>query len=134
MSIQLFNVNNEEYFGDNVYLIHRPYILGNPYTHIKDKQTKAMFIVPTREEAIERYSHYFDTMYGKNIKFTKVIDEIYEKYRQGEHILLGCYCEVGKHETKHCHGEVIIEKLQRRLLKENFATIKKMRENLLNSK
>ena len=70
MAIRLFNVNDEEYFGDNVYLIHRPYILSNPYTHIKDKQTKAMFVVPSREEAIERYSHYFDVMYGKNIKLS----------------------------------------------------------------
>ena len=53
MAIKLFNVNNEEYFGDNVYLIHRPYTLSNPYTHIKDKQTKAMFVVSSREEAIE---------------------------------------------------------------------------------
>lgn len=129
MSIQLFNVNNEEYFGDNVYLIHRPYILSNPYTHIKDKQTKAMFVVPSREEAIERYSHYFDVMYGKNIKFTETIDEIYEKYRRGEHILLGCYCY-----PKSCHGDVIIKKLQGRLLKEKFAEAKKSNKNLFDLK
>lgn len=130
MAIQLFNVNNEEYFGDNVYLIHRPYILSNPYTHIKDKQTKAMFVVSSREEAIERYSHYFDVMYGKNIKFTEVIDEIYEKYRMGEHILLGCYCKPGTDGKKNCHGEVIIKKLQGRLLKEKFAEAKKLKQNL----
>jgi hypothetical protein len=129
MPIQLFNVNNEEYFGDNVYLIHRPYILSNPYTHIKDKQTKAMFVVPSREEAIERYSHYFDIMYGKNIKFTQIIDEIYEKYRNGEDILLGCYCA-----PKSCHGDVIIKKLQGRLLKEKLAEAKKVRKNLVELK
>ena len=129
MAVQLFNVNNEEYFGDNVYLIHRPYILSNPYTHIKDKQTEAMFVVSSREEAIERYSHYFDVMYGKNIKFTEVIDEIYEKYRMGEHVLLGCYCF-----PQSCHGEVIIKKLQGRLLKEKFAEAKKNKQNLDMSK
>lgn len=123
MAIQLFNVSDEEYFGDNVYLIHRPYILSNPYTHIKNKQTKAMFVVSTREEAIERYSHYFDMMYGKNTKFTQIIDEIYEKYRNGEHILLGCYCY-----PKSCHGEIIINKLQSRLLKEKFAEAKKIKK------
>lgn len=123
MAIQLFNVSDEEYFGDNVYLIHRPYILSNPYTHIKNKQTKAMFVVSTREEAIERYSRYFDMMYGKNIKFTQTIDEIYEKYRNGEHILLGCYCY-----PKSCHGEIIINKLQSRLLKEKFAEAKKIKK------
>lgn len=129
MSIQLFNVNDEEYFGDNVYLIHRPYILSNPYTHIKDKQTKAMFVVPSKEEAIERYSHYFDVMYGKNIKFTETIDEIYEKYRRGEHILLGCVCH-----SQPCHGEVIIKKLQGRLLKEKFAEAKKLKKKLYKTK
>ena len=125
MGIKLFNVNEEEYFGDNVYLIHRPYILSNPYTHIKDKQTKAMFVVQTREEAIERYYHYFDVMYGKNVKFTQVFDEIYEKYRKGENILLGCYCY-----PKPCHGEVIIKKLQGKLLKEKLSEAKKMKKNL----
>lgn len=126
MGIQLFNVNNEEHFGDNVYLIHRPYVLSNPYTHIKDKETKAMFVVATREEAIERYSHYFDIMYGKNIKFTETIDEIYEKYRKGEDILLGCYCY-----PKSCHGDIIVKKLQSKLLKEKFAEAKKTNKNLL---
>ena len=53
MPFHLFNINNEDHFGDNVYLIHRPYILSNPYTHIKDKKTKAMFIVSSKEEAIK---------------------------------------------------------------------------------
>jgi 23S rRNA maturation mini-RNase III len=120
MSIKVYNVNEEEYFGDNVYLIHRPYILSNPYTHIKDKQTKAMFVVKTREEAIERYSHYFDVMYGSNIKFTQMVDEIYEKYIRGEDILLGCYCK-----PKSCHGDIIIKKLQSRLLKKKLSEAKK---------
>ena len=124
MGIRVFNVNNEDYFGDNVYLIHRPHILGNPYTHIRDKQTKAQFVVSTREESIKRYSHYFDIMYGRNLKFTEIIDEIYSKYRKGEEILLGCYCY-----PQSCHGDVIIKKLQGRLLKEKFAEAKKNKKN-----
>lgn len=113
MGIKVFNVTKEEYFDDNTYLIHRPYILSNPYTHIKDKQTKALWITPTREEAIQKYSHYFDVMYGNNIKFTKVIDEIYEKYKNGEDIKLGCYCYPNT-----CHGDIIIEKIKSRYIKE----------------
>lgn len=127
MGIRRFNVMDEEYFGDNVYLIHRPFILSNPYTHIKDKQTKAMFVVKTREEAIERYSHYYDIMYGKNIKFTQEIDEIYEKYRRGEDILLGCYCSL----KEECHGDIIMKKLQGRLVKEKFEEIKKSKSKHL---
>lgn len=120
MSIKVFNVNDEEYFGDNVYLIHRPHILSNPYTHIKDKQTKAMYVVKTREDAIKLYSHYYDIMYESNIKFKNEIDEIYNKYRNGEEILLGCYCA-----PKQCHGDIIIKKLQSRLLKEKIIEAKK---------
>ena len=119
MSFHLFNINNEDHYGDNVYLIHRPYILSNPYTHIKDKKTKAMFIVSSKEEAIKKYSHYFDLMYGRNIEFTKLIDEIYQKYCNGEEIYLGCYCH-----PQPCHGEVIINKLQKKYIKEKIKLIK----------
>ena len=125
MSIKVYNVNEEEYFDENTYLIHRPYILANPYTHIKDKQTKALFIVKTREEAIEKYSSYFDIMYGRNVLFTKVIDEIYEKYKNGEEIKLGCYCA-----PKTCHGDIIAKKLQARFLKEKFSEVKNNKKNL----
>lgn len=128
MGVKRFNVLDEEHFGDNVYLIHRPFILSNPYTHIKDIQTKAMFVVNTRDEAIERYSHYFDIMYGKNIKFTKEFDEIYEKYKRGEEILLGCYCSI----KEPCHGDIIIKKLQGKLIKEKMAEIRGNGKNICN--
>jgi hypothetical protein len=129
MAVIVYNVLDEDKFGNNVYLIHRPYILSNPYTHINDKQTKAMFVVPTKEEAIERYSHYYDVMYGKNIEFTKIIDEIYAKYRRGEDIYLGCYCA-----PEPCHGNIIARKLQARMIKEKVAEAKKMKKDLQLSK
>lgn len=128
MAIKRFNVIEEEYFGDNVYLIHRPFILSNPYTHIKDKQTKALYVVSSRDEAIEKYSHYFDIMYGKNIKFTEIIDEIYTKYKNGEDILLGCYCSL----KESCHADIIIKKLQGRFIKEKITEAKKNKKNLEN--
>lgn len=120
MGFKLYNVNEEDYEGDNVYLIHRPFILSNPYTHIKDKQTKALYVVKSREEAIEKYSHYFDVMYGRNIEFTKTIDEIYNKYIKGEEIYLGCYCY-----PKSCHGDIIIQKIKSRFLKNKIKELKK---------
>ena len=129
MAVITYCVLDEDKFGENVYLIHRPYILSNPYTHIKDKQTKAMFVVPTKEDAIERYSHYYDVMYGKNIEFTKTIDEIYKKYRNGEDIYLGCYCSDGQ-----CHGNIIAKKLQARMIKEKIAEAKKLKKDLELSK
>ena len=124
--IYVYNREKEDYsMLDNNYPIYRGVsILGNPYTHLPVKDTKAMFQCKTREEAIEKYSEYFDIMYGNNIEFTKIIDEMYEKYKNGEDIYLECFCGKGKNGEKKCHGEVIEEKLQKRLIKEKYKIYK----------
>ena len=124
--IYVYNREKEDYsMLDNNYPIYRGVsILGNPYTHLPVKDTKAMFQCKTREEAIEKYDKYFDIMYGNNIEFTKIIDEMYEKYKNGEDIYLECFCGKGKNGEKKCHGEVIEEKLQKRLIKEKYKTYK----------
>lgn len=121
--ITVYNRTNETHTGPNNYQIFRggdTSILSNPYTDIKDRTTKALYVVKDRDEAIERYSQYFDMMYGGNIRFKEVVDEIYEKWRRGEDVYLECYCGVGTNGKKRCHGEVIVEKLQKRFIKENF--------------
>lgn len=120
--IYVYDRNVEDFSAlENNYPIYRgASILGNPYTHLPFKGTKAMFQCKTREEAIEKYDKYFDIMYGNNIEFTKIIDEMYEKYKNGEDIYLECYCGKGKNGEKKCHGEVIEEKLQKRLIKEKY--------------
>ena len=124
--IYVYNRNVEDFsVMDNNYPIYRgASILGNPYTHLPVKDTKAMFQCKTREEAIEKYDKYFDIMYGNNIEFTKIIDEMYEKYKNGEDIYLECFCGKGKNGEKKCHGEVIEEKLQKRLIKEKYKIYK----------
>ena len=119
--IYVYNRNVEDFsVMDNNYPIYRGVsILGNPYTHLPVKGTKAMFQCKTREEAIEKYDKYFDIMYGNNIEFTKIIDEMYEKYKNGEDIYLGCYCK-----PQLCHGDIIAKKLQQRLIKEKYKTYK----------
>ena len=97
-------------------------ILGNPYTHIKDKKTLAMFVVKSRDEAIDRYDTYFDRMYKGNAPFKFIIDEIYEKYKRGEDIYLECYCK-----PERCHGDIIKEKLEKRLMKERIKEAKERR-------
>ena len=119
MPIIVYNKTKEAHFGENNYPIYRPNILSNPYTEIKDKQTKALYIVKNRDEAIKKYSDYFDLKYGRDLQFTKVIDEIYEKYKKGETIYLECYCH-----PLPCHGEIIIKKMEQRLLKEKIRKIK----------
>lgn len=129
MAIIVYNRKEEEHIGENNYPIFRPSILSNPYTHIKDKQTKALYVVKTREEAIEKYSHHFDVMYGRNTEFTKLIDEIYDKYRKGEDVYLECYCK-----PLPCHGDIIAEKLQCRLIREKVNEAKKRKKSLELSK
>ena len=120
MAIIVYNRTREDYSSNpNNFPIYRPNILGNPFTHIRDRATKAIYIVKSREESIERYSDYFDIMYGSNKKFTEAVDEIYEKYKRGEDVYLECYCH-----PLPCHGDVIAKKLQKRLIKEKFAQLK----------
>ena len=74
-----------------------------------------MFIVKDRDEAISNYEHYFDVMYNSNIAFKRAIDNLYELYKTGKPVYLECYCHPQK-----CHGDVIAEKLQQRLIKEKL--------------
>lgn len=118
--IIVYNRTKEDYSSNpNNYPIYRGgSVLGNPYTDKPLSNTLAVFQAKDKEEAIMKYDTYFDTQYGRNKEFTAVIDEIYEKYKNGETIYLECYCGVGVNGKKNCHGEVIAEKLQRRLIKE----------------
>ena len=111
----VYNLTREDHDGDNVFYCGRGSVLGNPYTHIRDKETKARYIVDSRDEAIARYSSYFDVMYGSNLKFTRAVDRIYEKYKAGEDVYLGCYCK-----PQACHCDVIVNKLRSRLIKEKL--------------
>lgn len=118
--IHVYNRTKETHDDDpNNFRIFRPSILGNPYTHIKDKQTLTIYLVKDRDEAIDMYSHYFDIMYGSNVEFTREVDAIYEKYKNGEEVYLECYCS-----PLRCHGDIIKEKLEKRLLKEKIKQIK----------
>jgi hypothetical protein len=125
MAIIVYNRKIEDHTdkGENNYPIYRPSILSNPYTHIKDKKTLAMFVVKSRDEAIDRYEGYFDRMYSGNAPFKFLIDEIYEKYKRGEDIYLECYCK-----PERCHGDIIKEKLEKRLMKERIKEAKEKRK------
>lgn len=130
--INVYNKTTDTYDGPNDYYIGRGSILGNPYTHIKDGSTKAKYVVSTRENAIELYNNYYDIMYSGNIEYKNIIDEIYDKYKNGEDVYLGCYCY-----PKTCHGDVIVAKLRSRLMKEKINAImrdKKERKSYENIK
>jgi hypothetical protein len=124
MAIIVYNRGKEDHSAHpyNFPIYRGGSILGNPYTDKPLNRTMAVYQVKDRDEAIQRYSSYFDMQYGRNKEFTEVIDYIYELYKQGETIYFECYC----HPLK-CHGDIIVEKLQRRLLKEKIKEAKKIR-------
>ena len=133
--IYIYNRKIETHKGPNNFYIGRGSVLGNPYSHIKDKKTKAIYEAKDRDDAIDKYSRYFDLMYGKNKAFTKVVDEIYELYRSGEDVYLECYCK--KHQSSdnyvndvRCHGDIIKEKMEKRLLKEKLSSLRKNESTL----
>ena len=114
--IIVYNSHIDDYTSKpNNYYIGRPSPLGNPFTHNGVKTSLAKLSFKTREEAIEAYGKYFDEAYGKNTELTKAFDEIYEHYKKGEDIYLQCFCK-----PKPCHGDIIADRLQRKLIKEKI--------------
>lgn len=117
-------VKNETHEGENVFLIHRPFIFSNPFTHIKNKNTKAKYVVDTRDAAIDMYNDYFDVMAETSPTFKEEWDKLYKSYVDNDEIYLGCYC--GENET--CHGDIIIEKLKKRSIKDMLQKAKQQRQ------
>jgi hypothetical protein len=58
-------------------------------------------------------SDYFEQMYEQNEAFKNAVDTIYEVYKKGEDVYLQCWCK-----PLRCHGEVIRDFLQKKLIKE----------------
>ena len=72
---------------------------GNPYTHIKNKNTKADYIVDSRVDSINMYEKWLDNQI-ENGQITK--HDIIEL--DGK--ILGCYCK-----PKSCHGDILSKKI-----------------------
>ena len=122
--IFVYNCHNEDHSGErNNFYIGRSKSgnpLGNPFTHNGVRTSIAKLSFKTREEAIEAFRRYFKKMYGKDEELTRAFDEIYEHYKNGEDIFLQCFCK-----PLPCHGDVIAEELQKKLIKEKLEERKK---------
>jgi hypothetical protein len=104
----LVNLNKEPY---DVY-IGRPSKWGNPYTHIIDKETLAEAIVSSRDEAISKYREYILA----TPELINGLDELEGK-------TLGCFCipNDGSYPIPYvCHGQVLIELISQKKLKDFF--------------
>ena len=122
--IYVYNSHNEDFTSkENNFYIGRSKSgnpLGNPFTHNGVRTSLANLSFKTREEAIKAYEKYFDKMYGVDEELTKAFDEIYEHYKNGEDVYLQCFCK-----PLPCHGDIIAERLQRKLIKEKLEERKK---------
>lgn len=120
MAIIVYNRKTETHSDSpNNFRCYRPFVLANPYTYLPVEKTKAIYKVSTREDAVKAYDHYFDLMYRSNVRFKRVVDIIYERYKSGEDVFLECYCK-----PEACHCDVIKEKLEKRLMKEKIDEMK----------
>jgi hypothetical protein len=115
----------EEHNGPNAFKVHRGYALGNPYTHIKDKKTKAQVIVNTREEAIDRYKRYFEESLKINPEFKAEFDRIVDACMEYDEVFLGCYCSL----NESCHADYIIQRLRQECTKRMIQNALKNRIN-----
>lgn len=86
------NIRNSSY---DIY-IGRGSKWGNPFTHIKDKSTKAEFIVDTRTEAISKYKEWI----SNQPDLLNALNELKDKR-------LGCFCK-----PKSCHGDILVQLIE----------------------
>jgi hypothetical protein len=100
MITKLVNIKNEPY---DVY-IGRGSKWGCPYTIIKDRRTLATEIVGSKEEALSKYRDY-----------VLASPELMSSLSELEGKTLGCFCKPEK-----CHGDILLELLEREKLKKFF--------------
>lgn len=119
--IYLYNTNVEDNTSKaNNFLIGKDSPLANPFTFNGVRSNVAKLSFKTVEEALKAYETYFKECYGSDEEFTKAFDAIYERYKNGEDIYLQCFCK-----PEPCHGECIIKELQRKLIRDKRAELKR---------
>ncbi len=89
MSCRVVHCKKEKYD----ILISRSSKWGNPFSH--KENTKALFIVKTRKEAIQNYKEWIINGEGKYL--LSDLHELKDK-------ILGCFCK-----PKSCHGDILKE-------------------------
>lgn len=96
----------------NVQYVGRPTALGNPFTHLT-KNTKALFIVPTVEDAVNQYQQWLYAAWERNewngVEFRE-IQRLADIYRKEKVLYLSCWCkdELKPRPTDHaCHADIL---------------------------
>jgi len=100
MVTKLVNLKHDPY---DVY-IGRGSKWGCPFTIIKDRPTLAKEVVGSKEEALAKYKEHILA----SPELMEALDELEGK-------VLGCFCK-----PEPCHGDVLLELLGQKKLKEHF--------------
>jgi len=94
-------------------------VLGNPFTHLT-KNTKAMYIVPTVEDAVKQYDNHLmkSVSTGRdNGEFNELL-RLAELYQREGVLYLSCWCkdELAPRPSDHvCHADVLRREIYRLL-------------------
>lgn len=128
--ITRYNTHEEDHSSEpyNFYigrLKNKDNPLANPFTFNGVKTSIAKLSFETREEAVEAYRVYFKKMYGVDKELTNAFDEIYNAYKNGNKVYLQCFCS----KNCACHGDVLIDEMQKKLVREKLATIRNNKSN-----
>jgi hypothetical protein len=81
-------------------MIDRTTKWGCPFSHIRDRKTKAKYLVNSRKEAIEAYREWITKGEGQYL-----LNDLHEL--KGK--TLGCWCKDENGKGKSCHGDVLVE-------------------------
>lgn len=93
--------------------------LSNPFHVCGKRPSLKKMSFPTTEKAIDAYRLFFKASYGKDNDLTTAFNEIYKHYKNGEDIYLQCNCN-----QLQCHGDILAEELQKKLIKEKLNEIR----------
>ena len=94
---------------ENDVYIGRGSVLGNPFTSIQNRQTKAEFICNNREDSVDNFRQYLLDKISE--KDTRICDELNRIYKM-EDVNLICFCK-----PKSCHGDVVKEIIESKIKK-----------------
>jgi hypothetical protein len=98
--------------------IGRGSVLGNPFTHLDLKGTKAEYHCESREEAINRYEEYiFEKIKNKDPKICHELNKIYSTALFRD-VNLICFCH-----PKSCHGDIIKKIIDQKLNENNLKNL-----------
>lgn len=89
--------------NENDIYVGRGSKLGNPFSSIQGRETKANFICASREEAIENFSSYLkQKISDKDKNICDELNRIWKIAKSVRDINLVCYCA-----PKSCHATII---------------------------